>query len=195
MKEPVVFAQAIEALFLHGLRNRLDSEARSRLRTLGLDLDQPIQVAYPVTLWEGALAVAAEVAFPGSSAPEARFEQGRRMIYAYGSTSLGKSVVNHAISLGARRTLERMTRSSRTSNNFNQTDVQEQPDGTLVLTTTVLEEFRPHLVGREWAFNPDYYRGLFTGVLETFQVKDFSVRTEAWEPREPRIVTRVHLPQ
>ena len=72
-KEPVVFSQVVEALFKHAFKERLDTNTRARLKMLGIDLDQPFQVAYSVPTWFATLHLSAEVLYPGIPSEQARY--------------------------------------------------------------------------------------------------------------------------
>lgn len=196
MSEPVVFAQSFESLFLHGLKGKLDALALRQLRELGLDLGH-LKIAYPVATWAAALKVAAEAAFPQSSPNQARFELGRCMLAGLDATLVGKSLLALARVIGPRRTLERMTRNTRTSNNYINTVLEEHPGGGLRLVGTIVPEYLPQMEGQpwlEWALSTGFQSGLVTGTLDKLGVRGFTVEPESTELHPPRIVSRVRLP-
>jgi uncharacterized protein (TIGR02265 family) len=175
MNEPVIFTQSVESLFVHALGGRLDATVREELRRLGLDLDRPLLPAYPVRTWEAALVLAGRTLFPQVTPAEARFELGRLMIAHYDDTVLGKAVVAMGRLIGPRRTLERMTRNIRTSNNYVQSTLEELPGGELRMTSSVLPEFRTQLPDMAWEHSGAFTRGLVTGILDKLGVEGYQV--------------------
>jgi uncharacterized protein (TIGR02265 family) len=196
MSEPVVFAQSFESLFRHGLKGKLDASALRDLRELRVDLEH-LQPAYPVATWAAAMKVAAEAAFPQCSPNEARFELGRHMLVGLDATLVGKALLALARAIGPRRTLERMTRNNRTSNNYINTVLEERPDGTLRMVGTIVPEYLPRMEGQpwlEWALSSGFQAGLLTGVLDTLSVRGFSVEPESSELHPPRVSSLIRLP-
>jgi uncharacterized protein (TIGR02265 family) len=196
MSEPVVFAQSFDALFRHGLKGKLDAKALRDLRELRVDLEH-LQPAYPVATWAAATKLAAEAAFPNCSPHEARFELGRHMLVGLDATLVGKALLALARAIGPRRILERMTRNTRTSNNYIQTELEERPDGRLRLVGTIVPEFLPQMQGQpwlEWAISSGFQTGLVTGILDTLSVRGFSVEPEPSELHPPRISSLIRLP-
>lgn len=196
MSEPVVFAQSFESLFLHGLKGRLDATALRQLRELGVDL-QDLQSAYPAATWAAALKVAAEAAFPQSTPHQARFEMGRSLLQGFDATLVGRAAVALARVIGPRRTLARMTRNTRTSNNYIESLMEEHPAGGLRMVSTIVPAFLPKMQDQpwlEWAISSGFQTGLITGILEKLGVQGFTVEPESVELHPPRITSRVRLP-
>ncbi|MBN1207277.1 MAG: DUF2378 family protein [Myxococcaceae bacterium] len=124
-KDKLVFAQSVEALFVRALGPHLTSEGRRCLRDEGLDLSEPLRPAYPLEQWRAFLRVAALDVFPGEPPQGAYFGLGERYVQGYQQTAVGRASMALVARLGARGTLERITRGARAGNNFNEVWVEE----------------------------------------------------------------------
>jgi uncharacterized protein (TIGR02265 family) len=182
MGEPVVFAQSVESLFLHGLKGRLPPATLEAVKAEGIDLSRPLLPAYPLAVWERALSHAGAGAFPGLSPERARFELGRHMLAGYDATVLGKAVVAMGRLVGPRRTLERMARNTRTANNYVDLTVEPLSDGRMRLTWTPVPELRAKVEAAGALAGSDFVSGLVTGVLEKLSVTGFSVEQLPVQP-------------
>lgn len=123
--EKLVFAQAVEALFVRALGPHLTREGRQRLKEAGLDLGEPLRPAYGLEPWKGFLRVAAPDVFPAQLLEVAYFGLGARYHQGLRQTAVGRASMALVTKLGPRRTLERVPHHVRAGNNFNTVRVEE----------------------------------------------------------------------
>lgn len=145
----VVFATAVESLYLRGLKDRLTPELRDAIRGLGIDLDRPLLPGYGLDTWAQALRVTAATLFPGRTLEQATAEMGRITFNSLRETTIGMALFPIFRLIGPRRVLQRMTRSLRNGSNFIETKVVAEADGEADV----------------W-FNRVREVGFYTGVLE-----------------------------
>lgn len=157
----MVFGNSVEAL-LRVLQPVLTPELEARFRQLGIDLRNP-NPAYPYELWVEALRLAMATLYPDASHDEATYRLGRAIFETYGSTLLGKALLQLLKVLGPKRGLERMARNLRTTNNYSETKLVERSVGHFELW-----------VNRA-AFQ-HYFRGLLEAGLEFTGARQVSVR-------------------
>ncbi|MCP3097507.1 DUF2378 family protein [Myxococcus sp. K15C18031901] len=149
-QERVIFGNTVDSLYLKTLDRDLSYELRSQLRTLGMDLDGPLQAAYPHTVWVACLDEVGRTLYPDRPLEDARRQLARRMIEGYAQTVMGAAVLTLARVLGPMRSLGRMTHNFRSGNNFTETRVT-------VVTPTTAEL---------WFNEPEATEGFVEGVLE-----------------------------
>jgi uncharacterized protein (TIGR02265 family) len=118
--EKVVFATAVEALFVRGLGANLSSLSRRRLREAGLDLEKPLEVSYPLDDWKTFVHVASGAVYPHLAPAEAHWWMGIHFLEGYLQTFTGRIVAELAPALGPRRMLERLGQDLRSGNNFSE---------------------------------------------------------------------------
>lgn len=118
--EKVVFATAVEALFVRELGASLSSLARRRLLEAGLDLDKPLHVSYPLDDWKTFLHTASEAVYPHLPPVEAHWWMGIHFMEGYLQTFTGRIVAELAPALGPRHMLERIGQDLRSGNNFSE---------------------------------------------------------------------------
>ena len=131
--EKLVFAQAVEALFVRALGPRLSREARGRLKEVGLDLAEPLRPAYALEQWRGFLRVAAPDVFPAEPPEVAYLGLGTRYHQGLRQTAVGRASMALVTKLGPRRTLERVAQHVRAGNNFNTVRLEEVGEDTATL--------------------------------------------------------------
>lgn len=148
---PVVFGNSVEAL-VRVLEPVLTPSLAARYQALGIDLFRP-NPAYPYELWVEGLQLAMAELYPGVAPDEATYRLGRALFESYGTTMLGRAVLQLAKVLGSRRALERMARNLRTTNNYSDTRLVERGPGHFELWVN------------KAAF-PHYFRGLLKAGLE-----------------------------
>lgn len=119
-----VFAAAVEGLYLRALKDRLTPALRSELKAAGLDLDHVLP-AYPLTIWEEALCIAARGLYPEHRPEEALAQLGRLLIEGYQQTAIGKAMFPLMKLLGPARVLTRMSRNFQSANNYTETRVNQ----------------------------------------------------------------------
>lgn len=118
--EKVVFATAVEALFVRALGAQLSSLARRRLREAGLNLEKPLEVAYPLDEWKTFVHVASGALYPNLSPVEAHWWMGIHFLEGSLQTFTGRVVAELAPALGPRHMLERIGQHLRGGNNFSE---------------------------------------------------------------------------
>ncbi len=123
--QKLVYATAVEALFVRELGATLSPPGRRRLREVGLDLERPLEVAYPIEQWKGFLRTAAEVLYPHLPAAEAHWWMGIHFVEGYLQTSMGRVLADLAPVLGPRRMLERIGADLSSGNNFSEVRLVE----------------------------------------------------------------------
>lgn len=121
--EKVVFATAVEALFVRALGANLSSLARRRLREAGLDLEKPLAVSYPLDDWKTFVHVASGALYPHLTPVEAHWWMGIHFLEGYLQTFTGRIVAELAPALGPRRMLERIGQDLRSGNNFSEVEL------------------------------------------------------------------------
>lgn len=125
----VVFATAVESLYMRGLKDRVTPALRDELRQLGIDLDRPLLPGYGLDTWADSLRATARSLFPDRSLEDATSEMGRITFNSLRDTALGKALFQVFRVLGPSRVLARMTRSLRNGSNFVETRVVSEDDG------------------------------------------------------------------
>ncbi|ATB30559.1 DUF2378 family protein [Melittangium boletus] len=123
--QKVVFATAVEALFVRELGANLTGVGRRLLREVGLDLDQPLEVSYPLEQWKRFVSTAATVLYPHLPSSEAHWWMGIHFVEGYLQTSVGRVVADLAPVIGPRRMLERMGADLSSGNNFSEVRLME----------------------------------------------------------------------
>jgi uncharacterized protein (TIGR02265 family) len=121
--EKVVFATAVEALFVRELGASLTSLARRRLREAGLDLEKPLHVSYPLDDWKTFVHAASSALYPHLSPVEAHWWMGIHFLEGHLQTFTGRVVAELAPALGPRRMLERIGQDLRSGNNFSEVEL------------------------------------------------------------------------
>lgn len=130
--EALVFGPTFEALS-KALGVRLSAEARARFKAIGVDFDAPLRPAYPLEVWVQAMDLGAHLVMPNAPTTERHQAMGRRMVDSYGETMVGRALLTATRVIGPRRTLERMARNLRTTNNYTETKLTSAPSGEHVL--------------------------------------------------------------
>ena len=163
VNEEVIFAGAVEGLFLRGLGARVTPELRAELKGVGLDLDRKILPGYPRKVWNAAIPLAAAHVWPKLDVAAAHVLLGRTIIDGFKLTLLGKALAGMAKVLGPMRTLARMRQNLRTGGNYNETSLT--PEGATAVRFWINE---PYL-------HPGYVKGLVQGSLEISGARNSSV--------------------
>ncbi len=163
MAEPLVFSQSFEALLRAlGARGGVTTENKARFREIGVDYDGRLLPAYPLAVWVKPMELGSELVSPGAPQERRHFELGRLMVDSYGETLVGRALLAVMRVIGPRRTIERMTRNLRTTNNYTESSLEPMPDGrTKVWCSRVV--------------SPAFYRGMFTRTVEAAGGKDVKV--------------------
>lgn len=152
--EEVIFCDAVEGLFLKGLGPRVTPQLHTQLKAVGLDLGRALLPAYPRTVWNAAIPLAAAHVWPDLDVADAHVLLGRAIIDGFKETFLGKALAGMAKVLGPMRTLARMRSNLRTGGNYN--EVTLTAEGPSLVRFWINE---PYL-------HPGYVQGLLQGTLE-----------------------------
>jgi len=163
LQEPIFFASAFEALFERTL-GRPSSELRGKLRAAGVDVDQPLKVAYPFKVWEDVVSVIAPERHPGVDAHEAWYRLGQDFFDGFNATLIGKAAIAMSRLVGLDRTLQRFTSNLRNINNAGEGIVERREKGRVLLRMRIIEKFRGRLHPAPPAL-AHYLRGVLLGLL------------------------------
>ncbi|SEU00174.1 DUF2378 family protein [Stigmatella erecta] len=193
-KEPVAFDQIMEGLLLHAMKGRLDGEARRRLLGIGVDVDQPLSSAYPLTVMVEAIRICADVLYPDQPRDEAWYLTGRRALEGFGSTAMGKALFGMARVWGPRKLLGHMTRALQTAINYARAHAVDLPNGDVELTAEILPDYLA-LHGKRRLMDPHFLRGIIAQLVEVGGARAPVVLVTSTAPQESRYVYRVSLSQ
>lgn len=131
MDEALVFGPTFEAL-ARALSLRLTPDAVTRFKAIGIDFEHLLP-AYPFETWVKAMDLGSQLVMPNATEKERHLAMGRRMVDSYGESLVGKALLTAIRVIGPRRMLERMARNLRTANNYTETKVTAQADGSYEL--------------------------------------------------------------
>ncbi len=151
--QQVIFAGAVEGLFIKGLGARVTPELSAALKDVGLDLSRPLLPAYPRSVWNSAIALAAAQVWPKLDVAEAHVLLGRAIIDGFGQTMLGRALAGITRVLGPMRTLGRMRQNLHTGCNYN--EISLTPETPTQVRFWINEPF----------VHPGYVQGLLQGAL------------------------------
>ena len=168
MSEPLVFSQSFEAL-LRATGASLSAESKSRFRALGVDFDKRLLPAYPLDVWVNAMELGSSLLAPGEEKSLRHFALGKRMVDAYGETLVGRALLAVMRVIGPRRTIERMTRNLRSTNNYTESTLEVLPNGQLCVWCSRV-------------VSTEFYRGMFTRALECAGGQDVKVGLMSSDP-------------
>jgi uncharacterized protein (TIGR02265 family) len=115
--QQLIFENAVEGLFLHGLRQHLTPAFKERLRAQGLDLDRPLLPAYPYAVWHRVLHEAVLHVWPELPLEQGYHQLGRQVVLGYRETLIGRALLVMIRALGPRRMLARMEKNLRSADN------------------------------------------------------------------------------
>lgn len=152
--QEVIFAGAVEGLFLKGLGTRVTPALREELKAIGLDLTEELLPAYPRKVWNTALPLAVRHVWPTLNEAEGHYRLGRTIIDGFRETRLGRALVGIARVLGPLRTLKRMRQNLRTGANYNEITLTPQ-----TATEVLFWINEPYI-------HPGYVQGLLHGSIE-----------------------------
>jgi uncharacterized protein (TIGR02265 family) len=169
--EPVIFSQMFEALVMHAMRGKLGPDVMRSIEAAGVDLSQPLLVAYPLTVWYDTVWACAQVLYPAMSRTDAMYTTGRKVADGYSHTTMGKALFSGLRKLGWQRALGQMARSLRTGGNFLASHSNELPGGDLEITLEILPEFVPAL-GSHPGIDASFMRGFLDESAEHIRGPD-----------------------
>lgn len=161
--EEVIFAGAVEGLFLKGLGSRVTPALQEELKAVGLDLTCRLLPAYPRKVWNAALPLAVQHVWPALDAAEGHYRLGRAIIDGFKETLLGRALAGMARVLGPMRTLGRMRQNLRTGGNYNEITLTRETANQVLFW--INEPF----------IHPGYVQGLLHGSIEISGGRDGTV--------------------
>lgn len=161
MPDKLIFAQTIEGL-LRALGPKLDSRLAGALREAGVDPAAELKPAYPLSVFQQLIRLVGAAVAPGAPPDAQSFEAGRAFIDGYAQTMVGRAMLGMMRVIGPRRSLERLSRSFRTGNNFSETTLRELGNGEYELWVNQVTL-------------PGWYRGIITAGLERAGARDVTV--------------------
>lgn len=170
----VAFGTSFEALIVRAL-TPMPEGAVERLKAVGFDPTKPIQAAYPALVWLKTLRVATELLFPGLSAIEAHRRLGVLYMEGFEKTFVGKATFVLGRAIGTRRMMPRMTRNFRSSNNFLDTTIVEQADGSWSMTVTTHPAALEVLEGQA-AISAAFTQGIMQAMLGAMHHRNIEVK-------------------
>jgi uncharacterized protein (TIGR02265 family) len=139
----VIFPAQAEGL-LRGLGADVSPALKARLKALELDPDKAFPPAWPAERLRAWLDAASEDIYGEFPRDEAHRRLGRRFIDGWQRTLIGAASAQFLKVIGPRRTLERLARAFRTSDNFSETAVTFPGDTVGMLT--VKSQSLPHYI-------------------------------------------------
>lgn len=175
-EQPVIFASAYEAL-RRVLGDRLDDEVRRRFKAHGVDVERP-PPAVPLSTWLASLEATMATLWPDLPPDRAAWELGAAVMRGYAGTLLGRALLQMAKVIGPKRSLERMARNLRSTNNYSETKLTEVGPHRFELWINLV-------------VHPEYFCGLLTVGLELIGVPAPSVRVKSYE-KATGLVLDVH---
>lgn len=122
----IVYESTVDVLFRRALKSRMTERCRARLKEAGIDVDAPLKPKYPRLTFIRGLTIVSEELFPDLPRDKALFEVGGLVFTHFTETVVGRTALTIMKILGPRRTLNRMTESYRSSNNFMEARVTER---------------------------------------------------------------------
>lgn len=121
--EKLVFSSTADGL-IRALGPDLTPALKAKLRDAGLDVDAKFPPAWPFEKMTSWLRLIAAEVFPGVPEDEALRRVGRRFIEGWSGTLLGSATAQLLKVMGPRRSVERIGRAFRTSDNFTEVDFE-----------------------------------------------------------------------
>lgn len=189
-QEPAFFGPAFEALYLQGLGEQLTPLLRRQLATLGLDLSKPLHAAYSFDTWLRCLECTADALHPEVERSEGIARLGLAFLQGFQSTLIGKAIFQMSRLIGAERTLLRMDRNSRTTNNLYRSTAELLGPGHVRLSSFLDDGF----VGRvpPAQFAPAHFQcGIVRGIVEELTGRTPNTALEVVDPLRHHVLLDV----
>lgn len=178
-EEQLVFGQTLEALFLKGLKGKLTPELLAQLRALGLDLEKPLLPAYTRQAVHEFISLTARTLFPTLPVSDAFYQVGKAVTPGQRTTFLGNAILTVVGLIGPHRSLERVARTFRTTNNYMNVTL------TRVAASTYTLELEP---SNEY---PSYMQAVIEDILTVAGAKELSVKVERHDPKTAHCTYRI----
>lgn len=156
-EQRLIFRPVIEALFVHGLADRMTPEFQARLGSLGIDLLKLVP-GYEFAVWERAIGEAVSL-FPELSTTDALVELGRRLAQrSIEANPVGATLMPILRVLGTAKALRRSLRRNN-GENYNETTFGAETPHSLELTMSDAGAF------------PDFVRGTQLALMSALGAK------------------------
>jgi uncharacterized protein (TIGR02265 family) len=178
-EEHLVFGQILEALYLRGLKGKLTPEHLGALRKLGLDLERPLLPAYPRTTVHESLVTTARFLYPQLPLSEAMYQIGKHVTPGQRSTFLGNAILTVVGLVGPHRSLDRLARTFRTTNNYMKVTLERAGDTTYLLILEPSNEY------------PSYMQAVIEDLLTVAGAKALKVEVLSHDRQTERCTYRI----
>ncbi len=170
---PTVSALTVEALFTWALTNRVTPTLKTKLKKVGVDLDRSLLPAYTNDVWNQAVRCTIEELFPGTPPQKASFEIGKMlMVEGMPATLLGRAAVQLGRLIGPERSLMRVQRNHRTTNNFTTAELKKLGPTHFRIEAGILPEFLRYMKDDSRELYGPMNHGMYTGLLTLLRVKN-----------------------
>jgi uncharacterized protein (TIGR02265 family) len=177
VSEKLVYESVLDGLLNRTVGARMTPELKTRLKSIGVDLDQKLKPAYPPEVFQAAVDACCELLFPGVPMREAQTQLGGQMVDGYGATLFGKALMQMTRLLGPKRTLERLPQSLRGGNNFSEAK----------LTLKAMRDYE--MVMSEGGTFPEFTAGSIAALLKVSGAKNPRVIIE--RPAPPAVTFKI----
>jgi len=143
--EQLVFGPTLEGLFLRGLKGKLSPTLVSQLRGMGLDLERPLLPAYSRKVVNECVLLTAKTLYPDRPLSDAFYLVGKHVTPGLRTTALGSATLTMVRLVGPKRTLGRLARTFRSTNNYMQVTLRELAGSTFELDLEPSNEFPSYM--------------------------------------------------
>lgn len=192
--EPAFFGPAFEALYLRGLGDQVTPGLRKKLADLGVDLSRPLHAAYTFDTWLQCLVCAADELHPEVERPEAITRLGTAFFHGFQSTLIGKAIFQMSRLIGVERTLLRMDRNGRTTNNLYRSTSELLGPRHVRLSSFLEEGFVGRVGPVQWG--PAHFQsGIVRGIVEELAGQTPTLTLEVVDPNRHHLVLEVRWGQ
>lgn len=174
--EQLVFGTTMEGLFLKGLKGKISAQLTRELRERGLDLERPLLPAYPRQVVNEVIHHTAVSLFPEVPIDEAFYRVGKHVTPGQAATLLGSAALRLVSLVGPRRTLERLSRTFASTNNYMTVSLRKLADTSWEL------ELHPSNA------YPRYMQAVLEDMLTLAGAKDLTVRVAQHDTQRERCV-------
>ncbi len=116
----VVLGHTVEALFHRALAGRIAPPCAHMLKGAGLDLEAPLEPAYPLAQWLEWVQIVAHALFPDRPLEEAHLKMGEELVEGYRDTTFGQSLFALLRLIGPHQAIARLARNFQSGNSYTQ---------------------------------------------------------------------------
>lgn len=144
-QEQLVFGTTLEGLFLRGLKGKISPALEQQLRAVGLDLSKPLLPAYSRKVVHAAITLTAKTLFPNAPLSDAMYLVGQHVTSGLRATTLGNAALAVVRIIGPRRTMSRLARTFRSTNNYMTVTLRELTPSAFELDLEPSNEFPSYM--------------------------------------------------